>query len=115
MPELTFTLRWPDGRQADYYSPSLVVHDHLVTGATYPVADVAARCSAAMREASDRVRATYGMACTSAAETDAAVRAAAARYAPDAPVQVVRLWPPLPPASAGTSPGTTATRNGGRR
>lgn len=112
MPELTFTLRWPDGRQADYYSPSLVVHDHLVTGGHYPVADLAARCSTAMREASDRVRAKYGFACTSAAETDAAVRADAARYSPDATVEVVRLWPPLPAASPRASASGTS---GGRR
>lgn len=96
MPELTFTLRWPDGRQAAYYSPSLVVHDHLTVGASYPVADVVRRCSAAMGEAAERVRAKYGFVCTSALETDAAVREAAARYAPDALVEVVLLHPPLP-------------------
>ena len=35
MPEMTFTVRWPDGRVEDCYSPSLVVHDHLQPGRRY--------------------------------------------------------------------------------
>ncbi len=32
MPEMTFALRWPDGRVEECYSPSLVVHDYLSAG-----------------------------------------------------------------------------------
>ena len=45
MPEMTFSVRWPDGRVVDHYSPSLVVHDHLTAGSTYPVDDFRERPS----------------------------------------------------------------------
>ena len=98
MPEMTMTVRWPDGRVQECYSPSLVLHDHLASGATYPVADFVSRTAYALAIASDRVREKFGFACTSAAATDAEVRAAAARYPADATVEVLRMWPPLPDA-----------------
>ena len=107
MPEMTFTVRWPDGEVQDLYSPSLVVHDHLQVGTTCTVEDFVARSCAALDTASERVRAKYGFACTSAAATSSLVRAAASRFAPDQQVQVLRMEPPLPGATkpSGTLPG----------
>ncbi|MEH3076299.1 MAG: MSMEG_0570 family nitrogen starvation response protein [Quadrisphaera sp.] len=96
MPEATFRVRWPDGSTDACYSPSLVVHDHLAPGAEYPVADFTARVGAAMHEASERVRARYGTACTSAAATAAGVRSRAARFPGDGLVRVLSIEPPLP-------------------
>lgn len=96
MPEMTFTLRWPDGTVEDCYSPSLVVHDHLVAGTTYTVAELLERALTALETASERVRARYGFACTSAAATGARLRAAASGFAPDQLVEVLRMEPPLP-------------------
>lgn len=93
MPEMTFDVRWPDGVAQQCYSPSLVVHDHLVAGSAYTVADFVARTDRAMAQASDRVRAKFGFACTSAAATAEAVQLAAARYAPDAEVRVLGMDP----------------------
>ncbi|MGO3361650.1 MAG: MSMEG_0570 family nitrogen starvation response protein [Corynebacterium sp.] len=97
MPEMSFTVRWPDGTQRSYYSPSLVVHDHLTTGADYTVDDFVQRSTTAMTRASDRVRAKFGVACTSAAETTARIHADAGRWpgGGDA-VRVTALEPPLP-------------------
>jgi uncharacterized repeat protein (TIGR04042 family) len=95
VPEARFVVRWPDGAQEEYWSPSLVVHDHLAAG-RYRVDDVVARTGAAMDEASDRVRARYGTACTSAAATAAAVRSRAAGHDGDALVEVLSVLPPLP-------------------
>ena len=39
MPEMTFTLEWPDGSFQECYSPSLVMHDHLREGESYSVGD----------------------------------------------------------------------------
>ena len=64
MPEMTFQVRWPDGLLRQYYSPSLVLHDHLAPG-TYRVDDFRSRATTALDEASARVRAKYGFACTS--------------------------------------------------
>ena len=96
MPEMTFTVRWPDGRVEECYSPSLVVHDHLVAGATYSVRDFTARSTGALAAASDRVREKFGFACTSAAATVEQIQRSAAAHHPDAPVEVLALHPPLP-------------------
>lgn len=66
MPEMTFTVEWPDGSIQDCYSPSLVMHDHLKTGESYSVEDFVNRVSTALDEASTRVREKYGFVCTSA-------------------------------------------------
>jgi uncharacterized repeat protein (TIGR04042 family) len=96
VPEATFRVRWPDGSTDACYSPSLVVHDHLAPGADYPVADFSARVAAAMDEASERVRARYGTACTSAAATAAGVRSRAAAFPAGGTVRVLSIEPPLP-------------------
>lgn len=96
MPEMTFTVRWPDGTVDDCYSPSLVVHDHLDAGATYSVREFAERCATALGLASDRVRARYGFACTSSAATLEQIRRTAARHDLDATVDVLRMHPQLP-------------------
>lgn len=99
MPELTFTVRWPDGDVTDCWSPSLVVHDHLASGTTYTVADFRARAAAALHEASERVRAAYGFACTASAASLERIEARAARHDPDERLEVLRLHPPLPPTT----------------
>ncbi|MBD7916937.1 MSMEG_0570 family nitrogen starvation response protein [Cellulomonas sp. Sa3CUA2] len=105
MPEMTFELRWPDGTGTSCYSPSLVVWDHLEVGADYAVAELVARTSRALAEASDRVRERYGLRCTSAAQQQAQIEGLAARFAPGAPVRVVRMAPPLPGAVRGVVAG----------
>lgn len=66
MPEIFFRTSWPDGSSMRCYSPSLVVEDYFTAGASYPVADFVERSREALTIASDRVRAKYGFACTSA-------------------------------------------------
>ncbi|WP_435742096.1 MSMEG_0570 family nitrogen starvation response protein [Nocardioides sp. SYSU DS0663] len=97
---MTFTVRWPDGRVEDCYSPSLVVHDHLAEGATYSVSDFTERSTTALAVASERVRKRFGFACTSAAASSEQVRRSAATYGPDEVVEVVALRPPLPGADS---------------
>lgn len=95
MPEMTFEVQWPNGQRQQCYSPSLVMHDYLTVGAAYSVADFVDRSSTALAEASDRVRAKFGFACTSAAETNARITSAAAQFDPTATVQVVSMHPEL--------------------
>ena len=104
MPEMTFTVRWPDESVQHCYSPSLVVHDHLTAGTDYPVVEFLDRATTALTTASDRVRAKYGMACTSALAQLDDLTTRAARYAPDAPVRVLGLEPPLPHPPPGATP-----------
>lgn len=97
MPEMTVTVRWPDGSVQHCYSPSLVMHDHLAAGTTYPVGDFVGRARAGLTAASDRVRARYGFACTSAMATLADIERVAARFdAAASDVAVVAMVPDLP-------------------
>ena len=95
MPEMTFEVQWPDGRVDALYSPSLVVHDHLTSGASYSVRDFSRRATLAMSVASERVRERFGFACTSAAATSAEIEQTAASYGAEEQVVVLRMWPAL--------------------
>lgn len=103
MPEMTVTVRWPDGRVADCYSPSLVMHDHLSPGTTYRVDDFTRRSAAALTEASERVRAKYGFTCTASASSLERIRATASGFAATDTVEVLDMQPPLPPTTQESS------------
>lgn len=90
MPEMTFSTRWPDGRELTSYSPSLVVHDHLAAGAAYPVPDFLQRSTTALETASDRVRSRYGVPCRRAARSLAEIQRVAAAQ-PTGLVQVTAM------------------------
>ncbi len=81
MPEMRFAIRWPDGTAESCYSPSLVIKDFFVPGESYPLDDFLARSRTAFNIASERVRAKYGFACTSAAAQLARIEAAAKAFA----------------------------------
>jgi uncharacterized repeat protein (TIGR04042 family) len=100
MPEMTFTVRWPDGRVDDCYSPSLVMWDHLEIGAEYPVAEFVQRATTALEEAGERVRTRYGFLCTSALAQAAELRERAAGQDAAAAVRVLAMAPPLPVEAA---------------
>ncbi|MEO9330071.1 MSMEG_0570 family nitrogen starvation response protein [Gordonia aurantiaca] len=95
MPEMTVQVRWPDGLIRQYYSPSLVLHDHLSPG-TYRVDEFRSRACAGLEEAGERVRAKFGFACTSAAASADSIINDARRHPDSATVVVVSMYPPLP-------------------
>ena len=64
MPEVHLTLEWPDGTISELYSPSTVILKRLKPGQNLAVADLKTQGFAALEEASERVRARYGFACT---------------------------------------------------
>lgn len=99
MPEMTFTVRWPDGAVVDCYSPSLVMHDHLDEGASYAVAEFVARSVEALDTASARVQAKYGFACTSAMAQREDIEKMASAY-DGGSVTVLRMHPALPGSDA---------------
>ena len=66
MPEMHFHVEWPNGRVDRCYSPSYVVEEHLAVGEAYAVEDFVSRARAALEIGSERVRARYGFACSSA-------------------------------------------------
>jgi uncharacterized repeat protein (TIGR04042 family) len=97
---MTFTVRWPDGRVEDCYSPSLVVHDHLQPGRRYTVAEFVQRSTTALDIASERVRARYGFACSSSMATQDQIERSTAAHPRDQLVEVLRMHPPLPQEDA---------------
>ncbi|MCW2750026.1 MAG: family nitrogen starvation response protein [Aeromicrobium sp.] len=96
MPEMTVTVRWPDGRVLDCYSPSLVMHDHLQAGSSYRVDDFTRRSETALHMASERVRVKYGFACTASAASLEQIHRLAAGFAADSVIEVLAMTPPLP-------------------
>jgi uncharacterized repeat protein (TIGR04042 family) len=64
MPEVTLELRWPDGEASTFYSPSTVVYEFLQPGDQLTIAELEQKGLTALQEASERVRARYGFACT---------------------------------------------------
>ena len=80
MPEMHFHVRWPDGSAMRCYSPSLVVKDFLVPGASYPIDEFVARSGRALMLASERVRAKYGLPCGLAQSQREQIEAKAARF-----------------------------------
>lgn len=66
MPEMIFTIRWPDGTRERCYSPSLVIKDYFAPGESYALADFLGRSRQALTIASERVAARYGFACSRA-------------------------------------------------
>lgn len=82
MPEMHFRVEWPNGHVARCYSPSYVVEDHLSVGETYSVDDFVRRARTALRLGSDRVRARYGFACSSALDQLQLIEAVAESLSP---------------------------------
>jgi uncharacterized repeat protein (TIGR04042 family) len=92
---MTFDVQWPDGRVQRCYSPSLVMHDYLSTGTDYTVADFLDRSSHALHAASERVRAKFGFACSSAAWTEEEITSTATEFPSNATIRIVGMRPGL--------------------
>ena len=96
MPEVWLDLEWPDGRTSRFYSPSTVVLQHLPPGRECTVAELEESGLQALAEASERVRARYGFACTRTDEEAARLRQLVRGYDPLARVRVSGSPPPTP-------------------
>jgi uncharacterized repeat protein (TIGR04042 family) len=90
VPEVRLTLEWPDGLTSQLYSPSTVILEHLPPGSRLSVAELQARGLAGLEEASERVRARYGFACTRTDEEARKLQQTLAAYGPD---QIVAIAP----------------------
>lgn len=91
MPEVHFDVRWPDGARRTYYSPSTAIHQHLRAGETYKLSEFLKKTRVAMHQASERVRAKYGFACSSAMDTLSSIEATAQEFAASAHAEVTVL------------------------
>ena len=91
MPEMHFTLRWPDGADMRCYSPSLVVREYLQVGRSYPLVEFMERSRTMLNIGSERVRAKYGYACSAAMDQLREIEERAAGYAAQQEVTVTRF------------------------
>ena len=89
MPEISFSVRWPDGTRMACRSPSTIVGRHLPP-ASYTLIDFLASARTGFAAASERVREVYGFPCSRAAAQLHAIEVAAERFLdqPDALVTV---------------------------
>ncbi|MFM0277827.1 MSMEG_0570 family nitrogen starvation response protein [Paraburkholderia sediminicola] len=93
MPVMHFRIQWPDGDEANCYSPSLVIGDFFKPGEAYALDDFVERARQALGIASERVREKYGFACSAAMDQLAQIERAAERFRdrPEAAVRVIEF------------------------
>ena len=96
MPEVRFTVHWPDASVSECYSPSTVIHQHLRAGERYLLDDFLQRASTALQLASERVRLRYGYACSSALDQLRRIETDAARFRKDGATVLVAAMRPQP-------------------
>jgi len=90
MPEVRLQLQWPDGDTSEFYSPSTVVLEYLRPGDAISIAELEQVGVRALHEASERVRARYGFACTRADEEERRLRERLGDYDSHATVRVTQ-------------------------
>ncbi len=93
MPEMRFTIRWPDGQRESCYSPSLIVQEYFAPGESYALSDFVAKSRTALEIASERVRQKYGFACSAAIDQLARIEDVAAIQDPQGRVTVEAFDP----------------------
>ncbi len=91
MPEIEFTVRWPDGQAQRCISPSRSIERAIVTGARYPVPEFVRRARAALELGSTRLRELRGFACSAASQLVDELAATAERFAADELMTIERM------------------------
>ncbi|MCP9267899.1 MSMEG_0570 family nitrogen starvation response protein [Xenorhabdus sp. XENO-1] len=74
MPSVNFTVKWPNGEQIQYYSPSTVIYEYLSIGQCYPSTQFLHQVEDGLYAASERVRTCYGFGCSSAMDNLAMIQ-----------------------------------------
>ena len=69
MPSVNFTVKWPNGQSSNFYSPSTIVYEYFQKGQQWAGQEFLNQADQALHAASERVRARYGFACSSAMHT----------------------------------------------
>lgn len=80
MPEINFTIQWPDGIQQNCYSPSVIVKQYFTPGETYELTEFVEKSRAALNIASDRVKEVYGFPCSKALRQLKQIESKASEY-----------------------------------
>jgi uncharacterized repeat protein (TIGR04042 family) len=91
MPEVVFTVQFPDGMTKECYSPSTIVLNHFRQGEEMSVTEFVARSREAFAAASERVRAKFGFACSSAAAQLASIEEWTRAYAGESTIRIIHI------------------------
>lgn len=91
LPEVYFSLEWPDGEVSRYYSPSTAVREFFQAGDELTIDELVSTSAQAMRRASERVLEMRGFACTSAEGQLAEIVARAEGFGPAERVKVLEV------------------------
>ena len=83
MPEINFQINLPDGKKTSLYSPSTVILEYLKPGDSLKISDFKSLAIKALHEASEKVRAKYGFACTRTLEEEEKILSWISNYDPD--------------------------------
>lgn len=68
MPAVHFEIRWPDGEQCQYYSPSTVIHEYLKAGMQCQQPEFEKIIHTVLTQASERVFQRFGYYCSAAGD-----------------------------------------------
>jgi uncharacterized repeat protein (TIGR04042 family) len=90
MPVMHFRVQWPDGTEANCYSPSTVVGDFFIAGESYALTEFVERSREALHIGSERVREKYGFACSAAMDQLTQIEQQAQSFSSD-PLAVVKV------------------------
>jgi len=74
MPSVNFTVKWPNGEVNQYYSPSSIIYDYLRVGQVFSLTDFVTQVENGLEQASERVRLSYGFACSAAMDNLASIK-----------------------------------------
>jgi uncharacterized repeat protein (TIGR04042 family) len=91
MPEVTFTVRAPDGAFHYCYSPSTVVKKFFAIGDQISAAEFIESSRLALTEASERVRGKFGFSCTAASASLAEIEQWAGELPPETPLTILHI------------------------
>ena len=96
MPVMHFEVEWPDGTSEECYSPSSVITQYLISGATYSLEAFVALSETALIAASERVREKYGFSCSSAMDQLNKIHCKASDFKDenDAKILIKRIFQP---------------------
>lgn len=89
MPAVHFYVRWPDGKEEQCYSPSTVIYQAFKPGDALPLAQFMAKAETSLKEASNRVKSSYGYYCSSASDQFQRLQQKAAEFDQSDPVVTI--------------------------
>ncbi len=91
MPELHFSIEWPDGGTTRCYSPSTILRSYFAAGETMTIDQLVATAARALQHAGDRVEAKFGYRCSSAEAQLDAILVHAAKFEPHQELRIVDI------------------------